>query len=146
MIWNETVSRSNEIARERRDDRRYDIRLDLRWKLVRRRRLIDAGVGHTLDLSRGGVRFYAGCVLSVGLNVELAVAWPARLHNVAPMILSIYGKILRSDQGWAAIRTLQHEFRTLEVQPEDRQAPRSVGSTPGLFLVSATGQSFSNLQ
>jgi hypothetical protein len=146
LIWGERVRQSNEIGGERRDDRRYDIRLELRWKLLRRRRVIDSGVGHTLDLSRGGVRFLAGRVLTVGLNVELAIAWPARLHNVAPMQLSIHGKILRSAEGWAAIRTLQHEFRTLGVQPDHRQPLPNMGKTPGLLMSSATGQSFRKLQ
>jgi len=145
LIWGETVRQSNTIGGERRDDRRYDIRLDLRWKLVRRRRVIDSGVGYTLDLSRGGVRFHAGRVLTVGLNVELAIAWPARLHNVAPMQLSIHGKILRSAEGWVAIRTSQLEFRTLGVQPEHRQPLPNVGNTPGLLMSSATGQSFRKL-
>ena len=146
MIWGETVRRRNTIGGERRDDRRYDRRLDLRWKLLRRRRVIDSGVGYTLDLSRGGVRFHAGRPLTVGLNVELAVAWPARLHNTAPMQLSIHGKIMRSADGWAAIRNLQLEFRTLGVQPEHRQPLPNMGSTPGLLMSSATGQSFRKVQ
>ena len=74
MIWGETVRRSNTIGGERRDDRRYDRRLDLRWKLLRRRRVIDSGVGCTLNLSRGGVRFHAGRVLTVGLMWN----WPSQ--------------------------------------------------------------------
>jgi hypothetical protein len=140
------VRQRNEIGGERRDDRRYDIRLDLRWKLLRRRRVIDSGVGVTLDLSRGGVRFDSGRVLTVGLYVELAVDWPARLHNLAPMQLTIHGKILRSTDGSSAIRTLQHEFRTLAFQPEHRQPLPNLGSTPRLLLSSATGQSFRKLQ
>jgi hypothetical protein len=103
LTWSETVLQSDTIGGERRDDRRYEMKLDLRWKLVRRRRAIDSGGGFTLDLSRGGVRFHAGRVLTVGLNVEPAIAWPARLHHVAPMPLSIHGKILRSAEGWVAI-------------------------------------------
>jgi hypothetical protein len=108
--------------------------------------VIDSGAGYTLDLSRGGVRFHAGRVLTVGWNVELAAAWPARLHNTAPMQLPTQGKVLRSVEGWAAIRTLQHEFRTLGVQPEHRPPLPNVGSTRGMVMSSATGQSFRKLR
>ena len=140
------MRRSNTIGGERRDDGLYDRRLDLRRKLLRRPRLIDSGVGYTLNLSRGGVRFHAGRVLTVGLNVELAAAWPARLHNPAPTQLSIQSRILRSVEGWAAIRTLQDEFRTLGDQPEHRPPPPNVGSTPGMVMSSDTGQSFRKLR
>jgi PilZ domain len=142
----ETVQQTDSIAGERRNDRRYDINLDVRWKLVRRRRVVDTGVGFTLDLSRGGIRFQAGRLLPVGLNIELSVAWPARLHNVAAMQLSVQGKIVRSSNGWAAIRTVQHEFRTLGIAPERRQALPNMGATPGLLLPPALGQDFRKLQ
>ncbi len=107
--------RMNTIEEERRNSRRYAINLEVRWKLVRRRRVIDSGVGHTLDLSSRGIRFHAGRDLPTGMSVYLAVSWPARLDNVAPMQLAIQGPIVRSGEGWAAIRTAQHEFRTLAV-------------------------------
>jgi hypothetical protein len=127
------------IGGERRHDRRYDMQLELRWKLVRRRRVIDNGVGHTLDLSSGGIRFYAGRELPVGLNVDLAVAWPVRLHNVAPMQLAIQGKIVRSTDGWAAIRTVGHEFRTMGIPAEHRQVLAGMSRTPGLMMASGGG-------
>jgi hypothetical protein len=146
LIWSETVRQSNEIGGERRDDRRYDMRLELRWKVVRRKRVVDSGVGLTLDLSRGGVRFHAGRVLPVGFHVELDVEWPVRLSNGAPMQLSIHGKILRSAEGWAAVHTLQHEFRTLGVQLEDRQPLPNVRTSPRLLISSATVQDSEKLQ
>ena len=55
---------------ERRIDRRYDISLDLRWKLVRSRKVIVSGTGRTLDLSSGGIRFDAGQRLPIDLVIE----------------------------------------------------------------------------
>jgi PilZ domain len=100
------------IRGERRDDRRYNLALDLRWKLVRRRKVLDSGSGKTLDLSSRGLFFDAGRPLPVGLNVEISIAWPALLHNVAPMQLVVSGKIVRADGLRAAVRMAQHEFRT----------------------------------
>ena len=118
----ESVDRMDTIGGERRGDRRYEMQLELRWKLIKRRRVVDAGVGYTLDLSSGGIRFHAGRELPIGLNVELTLQWPILLNNVAPMSLSIYGKIVRTGDGWAAIRTVQHEFRTAGMQLGDRGA------------------------
>ena len=125
------------INGERRDDRRYDMKLELRWKLVRRRKVIDNGTGFTFDLSRGGVRFHAGRDLPVGLNVDLSVAWPARLHNIAPMQLVIQGRVVRSYNGWAAIRMVQHEFRTQGIPPEHREVLATMQRTPNLMALSA---------
>ncbi len=104
--------------RERRGSRRYDMRLEVRWKLVRRRRVIDSGGGYTLDLSSSGVRFHVDRDLQAGMAVHLSISWPVRLDNVAPMQLALHGKILRSGDGWVAIRTSKHEFRTLGAPAE----------------------------
>src|SRR5689334_5982578 len=85
------------IAGGRRRDGRYDIRVEVRWKLGRRRRVLDNGVGQTLDLSSGGLLFDAGRPLPAGLNVELSVSWPVLLHNTAPLQLIVSGKIVRSN-------------------------------------------------
>jgi len=107
------VENTQGLNGERRQDRRYEIGLELRWKLIRRRRVIDSGVGKTVDLSSGGIMFETGRDLPAGLNVELSIQWPVRLHNVAPLQLIVSGRIVRSGSGWAAIRTVQHEFRTM---------------------------------
>jgi hypothetical protein len=103
---------TDRIRGDRRHDRRYNLALDLRWKLVRRRKVLDAGSGRTLDLSSSGLYFDAGRPLPVGLNVELSISWPALLHNIAPMQLVVSGKIIRTEGLRVAVRMVQHEFRT----------------------------------
>jgi hypothetical protein len=109
------------VGGERRQDRRYNLRLEVRWKRIQRRQVTESGAGQTLDLSSGGVRFSAGSDLPVGCNVALSIVWPALLHNVAPMLLAIQGKVVRSAKGWAAVRILQHEFRTQGVPRGPRE-------------------------
>lgn len=122
------------IGGDRRNDKRYGMQLRLRWKLVRRRRVIDSGMGQTIDMSSGGILFDAGSDLPVGLNVELAIAWPMLLREVTPMQLMVTGRILRSSDGRTAIRTVTHEFRTLGVPIDQRGAPANSGKPPGTLL------------
>src|ERR1039458_8413671 len=112
MEWSEEVKQIEGINGDRRSARRYGIHLDLRWKLIRRRRVLDSGVGHTVDLSSGGILFDPGRQLPVGLNVELAISWPVLLRDVAPLQLIVSGRIVRGGQNRTAVSTVQHEFRT----------------------------------
>jgi hypothetical protein len=121
------------IAGDRRQDRRYGLHLDLKWKLIRRRRVLDTGTGNTIDLSSGGLLFDAGRHLPEGLNVEVAIAWPVLLHNIAPLHLVVVGRIVRAKGRHIAIRATQHEFRTAGVQP-DRGAPiRNIRTNPPIM-------------
>jgi len=141
--WDETIQEFDTIAGDRRRDRRYGLELDVRWKLIRRRRVLESGEGRTLDVSSGGILFDAGRPLPAGLNVELSITWPVMLHNVAPLQLLVTGKIVRSDGRRTAVRMVQHEFRTAGAMMERRLAlatgPRSTlpllsrfGGAPGL--------------
>jgi hypothetical protein len=112
------------IAGDRREDRRYPMALELKYKLIRRRRVLEVGRGFTVDLSSGGILFEAEHPLPVGLNVELLIDWPVLLHNVAPMRLLVTGKIVRGTGPRVAIQTVQHEFRTQGATPSQDSAGR----------------------
>lgn len=133
--WSEQQAETTEmISGERRSDRRYQLQLPLRWKLIRRRRVLEVGEGHTLDLSSGGILFEAGRPMPKGLNVELSIVWPVLLHDVAPLQLAASGRVVRSEDGRVAIRMVQHEFRTLGVAAEHRGALAAAAHTPGALL------------
>jgi hypothetical protein len=104
------------IHGERRADRRYPIELELRYKLIRRKKVLETGVGRTLDLSSGGIMFETERPLPRGFSVELAVHWPVLLRNIAPLHLIVKGKVVRTEDGRTAIRMSQHEFRTMGVR------------------------------
>jgi PilZ domain len=110
------------IAGDRRSDRRYDLNLELRWKLIRRRRILETGTGQTIDCSSGGVLFDSGRAMPVGLNVELSIAWPVLLHKTAQLQLVVSGKIIRSVGSRTAIQMTQHEFRTVGISGGRRNA------------------------
>ncbi|HLK67418.1 MAG TPA: PilZ domain-containing protein [Bryobacteraceae bacterium] len=133
------------ISGDRRVDTRYQLHLELKWKLIRRRKIQDTGVGHTIDLSSGGILFDATRPLPEGLNVELSIAWPVLLHNVAPMQLVVCGRLVRSNGAYAAVRITQHEFRTAGIPAEHRQVLANAARTP-LFLVNTAFSDFDKLQ
>jgi hypothetical protein len=130
----EQVNETEGIGGDRRNDRRYQIHLDLRWKLIRRRRVLDSGVGHTVDLSSGGVLFDPGRQLPVGLNVELSISWPVLLHNTAPLQLIVSGRIIRCISNRTALAMVQHEFRTSGVPAENRAALSAPARTPSALF------------
>src|SRR3954471_23227042 len=104
MAGSDQLNHDERIHGDRRCDRRYNIPLELKWKLVRRRKVLESGTGRTIDLSSGGLLFDAARPLPVGLNVELSISWPALLHNVAPMQLVISGRIVRAEGSRIAVQ------------------------------------------
>jgi PilZ domain len=133
MAWEKPAGEGESISGDRRQDRRYGLQLDLKWKLIRRRRVLDSGTGYTVDLSSGGILFDAGRHLPEGLNVELSVTWPVLLHNVAPMQLVVYGRIKRCNGRMIAVQTNQHEFRTSGGSADTRGPGTSPARTPAVL-------------
>jgi len=146
MVWGDQSKDAPTIAGDRRGDRRYEIRLDARWKLVRRRRVLDSGVGRTVDFSSGGVLFEPGRQLPFGLNVELSISWPVLLHNVAPLQLVVTGRIVRSDGNRAAIRMTQHEFRTTGIPADRRSVLPAAASSPMAFASMGAATALEEIQ
>jgi len=134
MDWPGEAEKTESINGDRRKDRRYGIHLDLRWKLIRRRRVLETGVGQTVDLSSGGILFVPGRTLPVGLNVELAITWPVLLRNEAPMQLIVSGRIVRTSPNGTAVEMAQHEFRTMSTSGEQRRKQGSSPPSPSLLL------------
>jgi hypothetical protein len=102
-------------APDRRAGRRYGIRLDVEWKLVHRNRVLAEGTGRTRDVSSHGVSFEVGAHVASGKRherLELSIAWPVLLHEIAPIRLVASGQIVRWDGTCAALRIRRYEFRT----------------------------------
>jgi hypothetical protein len=119
---------SQGISGNRRQDRRYDIRLNLSWKMLRRRRVIESGAGQTIDLSSGGILFETGRALPEGMNVELSIQWPVSMANRTPLQLTVSGRIIRAGGGWAAIRTAHQEFAPSLAENHPATEPRMAES------------------
>jgi hypothetical protein len=109
------------ISGERRDARRYDIRLNLKWKLIRRRKTLDSGEGSTVDMSSSGMQIETGKPLPLGFQVDLSISWPVLLHMVSPLQLTVSGHVARTENGRTAIRIAKHEFRTVAVAADNQR-------------------------
>jgi hypothetical protein len=121
-VWHESRGGSPVIGGERRGDRRYGMQLDVRWKLLHRRRVLDSGLGRTRDLSSHGALLDIDRLLPAGSHLQVAIAWPALLHGVSPLKLVAAGRVVRSDGTCTAIRMTQHEFRTAGASPDHPKA------------------------
>jgi hypothetical protein len=89
---------------------RYPIPLPIRYESQ-----ADGGVsgfGRTLAITTKTVTFASDQDLCVGLNLRLAILWPAKLRDGASLNLSMIGTIERCAQGEVDVAVSQHEFRT----------------------------------
>jgi hypothetical protein len=118
------------INGDRRHNRRYDIPLEVRWKRMRRGKVLEVGTGETIDISSGGILFRAEKALPLGDRLELAVGWPVLADNFPRLQLIVSGIVVRSNGTQNAITMIQHEFRTLAVVrhnvPEDESKVFSI--------------------
>jgi len=95
---------------ERRSSRRYPICLDLVFKL-RSGRLVQRGAGQTRDLSSRGVLFESNVEIRPGTRIELSIAWPVPLNEVAGLNLVVIGQTVRTEKPLTAVEFIRYAFR-----------------------------------
>jgi hypothetical protein len=105
-----------EIGADRRNRRRYDIDLDLQYKVVKHYQVCQSGAGKTVNFSASGVAFESEEGLRPGTTVELAIAWPVMLNSTCPLKLVVTGKVVRTAAKLTAVRMERYEFRTQGVR------------------------------
>ncbi len=98
------------IRGDRRADRRYDVELKVRYRLVKGGRTLHEGTGFTRNMSRGGIEFEADRSLKSGTLVELSIQWPIPLRGHTPLELHVMGYVVRSCRRIVAMRATWHEF------------------------------------
>ena len=117
------------ISGERRDSRRYELALNLRFSCTLRSGEVRFGHGVTRDLGRHGILFDTDEVLPDGAEVELRVEWPFLLQGVCELEVVMKGKVLRTTGRGTVVIARGHEFHTCGERSFD-EAP-----APRLFLV-----------
>jgi hypothetical protein len=96
---------------DRRDNRRYEIRLPLHYRVTEKGAAPRTGSGTTCDLSTGGLSFRCRRALPVGTHIEMTVDWPPRLGDIYPIDLVMTGFIVRSTGGKTAVRVASRKFK-----------------------------------
>ena len=101
---------------DRRGADRFPIEREVRYKVLNKKNADEAGNGRTVNLSSNGVLFTTEHMLLPGKRMEIAISWPAQLNNKTPLKLVARGRVVRYDDGRAAMEIQQYEFRTSATQ------------------------------
>jgi hypothetical protein len=96
----------------RRNSLRMDIEREVHYRVLSRKNGEAAAIGKTLNISSSGVLFTTDQVIPPGRNVELSINWPVQLNSKCALKLMARGRVVRFENGRAALEILQHEFRT----------------------------------
>ncbi len=99
-------------ANDRRSADRFPIEREVRYKVLSKRSNDEAGLGKTINMSSSGVLFTSEHFLLPGKRVEVAISWPAQLNNRTALKLVARGRVVRCEDGRAALEIQQYEFRT----------------------------------
>ena len=102
---------------DRRGADRFPIEREVRYKVLNKKNMDEMGAGQTVNMSSSGILFTAEHLLLPGKRLEVAINWPAQLNNKTPLKLVARGRIIRYEQGQAAMEIQQYEFRTAATQP-----------------------------
>lgn len=104
--------RDSRDANERRQADRFPLERDVRYKVLSKRSTEEAGGGKTINMSSSGILFTAEHLLVPGKRLELSISWPAQLNNKTALKLVARGRVVRCEDGRAALEIQQYEFRT----------------------------------
>lgn len=97
---------------DRRGADRFPIERDVRFKVLNRKSEEEIGLGKTINMSSNGVLFTTEERLLPGKRLELSISWPAQLNSRIALKLVARGRVVRCEEGKAAIEIHQYEFRT----------------------------------
>ena len=101
----------NANDRDRRNGRRYDIRIPLHYRISVKGLPPRTGTSTTCEMSTAGVSFRSRKPLPVGAHIEMTAVWPAKFAHVHPVDLQMTGFIVRSDAGRTAVSITSRRFR-----------------------------------
>src|SRR5579871_3203886 len=102
----------DKIVIERRSKVRYPVKLIVRYRTVGRKQHVN-GVGHTLNMSSGGLLVSGEQEVIAGSRLEINVEWPLLLDGAVPLQLVAHGKVVRCGGSLFALSFAQYQFRTM---------------------------------
>ena len=111
---------------DRRNADRFPIEREVKYKVLSKRGGDDMGEGKTINISSSGVLFSTDRMLLPGRRLEMSISWPAQLDNKCNLKLVAKGRVVRFDEGRAAVEIQQYEFRTQSSGPRPGLGPQLV--------------------
>ena len=106
------LSLTEKLPTDRRHSDRFPIERDVRFRVLNKRGGEETGDGKTLNISSSGVLFTSEQMLLPGRRLELSISLPVQLYDLVPLKLVARGRVVRFEEGQAAIEIQQYEFRT----------------------------------
>jgi hypothetical protein len=91
---------------------RCQINTAIEYNLIRGRKVLRAGRGTTVYISRHEIVFRPEDPIPARLQIEASVSWPAALGNAITLRLHVHGETVETESGYAAIKIAWYEFRT----------------------------------
>jgi hypothetical protein len=95
-------------TRARRSGHRFPIEVELSYLLVNGKTIVSAGQGRTVDISSSGVLFQSAHCVRPGTQIELSIAWPARIDGIARMQLRASGRTVREPGNTIGVQILRY--------------------------------------
>ena len=100
----------------RRSSERMSIEREVSYRVLNDRAGEIAATGKTVNISSSGILFTTEHMLLPGRRVEISINWPAKLDNKCALKLVARGRIVRFQEGIAALEIMHHEFRTKAIR------------------------------
>ncbi len=102
---------------DRRTSDRFSIEREVRYKILNKKTGDENGNGKTINMSSTGVLFTSEQMLLPGRRIEVSISWPAQLNSKCALRLVARGRVVRFDDGKAAMEIQQYEFKTQAKNP-----------------------------
>jgi len=97
---------------DRRHSDRFPIEREVHYRVLNKRSGDEQGDGKTVNMSSAGILFTTEEMVLPGRRLEVAINWPAQLNNKCALKLVARGRVVRFEDGRAAMEIQQYEFRT----------------------------------
>jgi hypothetical protein len=81
----------------------YGIDVPVGYRLRAGGRVVEIGEGRVMDISGDGIRLQARRLLTPAMEIELLIAWPARLNSAADLTLRVCGRTAGIQEGCTAV-------------------------------------------
>jgi hypothetical protein len=97
---------------DKREKLRFPLKLDVRYRILKQGKSLEAGSGLTADISSAGIAFTAERMLPLGVAIEMVIAWPVALEDGCPLQLVARGRLVRREGSRVACAIQKIEIRT----------------------------------